>query len=162
MVEKAVGISKSIMKKAREDRREYLVGLMEYMNTPISDRCKVDGGDAFHPKKYCLRVSPKNVSPPPLLNKRGLYTVANVVSAPFDYIGDQKRMVLLPEEVGEKDFLESRSPTFRIDSSTKGHARGPVLRVPTGGRRQKSALDIRLFIRMSVNKLYIFISLSWL
>ncbi|GFX34112.1 transposon Tf2-6 polyprotein [Trichonephila clavipes] len=36
MVEKAVGISKSIMKKAREDRRDYLVGLMEYRNTPIS------------------------------------------------------------------------------------------------------------------------------
>ncbi|GFT79132.1 transposon Tf2-6 polyprotein [Trichonephila clavipes] len=37
MVEEAVGISKSIMKKAREDRRDYLVGLMEYRNTPISD-----------------------------------------------------------------------------------------------------------------------------
>ncbi|GFS71501.1 uncharacterized protein K02A2.6 [Trichonephila clavipes] len=36
MVEKAVVISKSIMKKAREDRRDYLVGLMEYRNTPIS------------------------------------------------------------------------------------------------------------------------------
>ncbi|GFT83783.1 uncharacterized protein K02A2.6 [Trichonephila clavipes] len=36
MVEKAVGITKSIMKKAREDRRDYLVGLMEYRNTPIS------------------------------------------------------------------------------------------------------------------------------
>ncbi|GFT40743.1 uncharacterized protein K02A2.6 [Trichonephila clavipes] len=36
MVQKAVGISKSIMKKAREDRRDYLVGLMEYRNTPIS------------------------------------------------------------------------------------------------------------------------------
>ncbi|GFW42484.1 transposable element Tcb2 transposase [Trichonephila clavipes] len=29
------------------------------------------------------------------------------------------RMVLLPEGVGEKGFLESRSPTFRIDSSRK-------------------------------------------
>ncbi|GFX09140.1 transposon Tf2-6 polyprotein [Trichonephila clavipes] len=36
MVEKAVGISKSIRKKAREDRRDYLVGLMEYRSTPIS------------------------------------------------------------------------------------------------------------------------------
>ncbi|GFU11706.1 transposon Tf2-6 polyprotein [Trichonephila clavipes] len=36
MVEKAVGISKSIMKKAWEDRRDYLVGLMEHRNTPIS------------------------------------------------------------------------------------------------------------------------------
>ncbi|GFS87702.1 hypothetical protein TNCV_2942781 [Trichonephila clavipes] len=52
-------------------------------------------------------------------------------------------MVVLPEEVGEKGFLESRSPTFRIDSSRKGHARGPVLRVPNGGRRQKRALDQR-------------------
>ncbi|GFV56603.1 hypothetical protein TNCV_1247981 [Trichonephila clavipes] len=50
-------------------------------------------------------------------------------------------MVLLPEEVGEKGFLESRSPTFRIDSSRKGHARGSVLRVLTGGRRHKRALD---------------------
>ncbi|GFX37360.1 integrase catalytic domain-containing protein [Trichonephila clavipes] len=36
MVEKAVGISKSIIKKAKEDKRDYLVGLMEYRNTPIS------------------------------------------------------------------------------------------------------------------------------
>ncbi|GFS52282.1 hypothetical protein TNCV_4850111 [Trichonephila clavipes] len=32
---------------------------------------------------------------------------------------NQKRMVLLPEEVGKQGFLESRSPTFRIDSSGK-------------------------------------------
>ncbi|GFS98647.1 hypothetical protein TNCV_4679651 [Trichonephila clavipes] len=32
---------------------------------------------------------------------------------------DQKRMVLQPEEVGEKGFLESHFPTFRIDSSGK-------------------------------------------
>ncbi|GFV19795.1 uncharacterized protein TNCV_480211 [Trichonephila clavipes] len=36
---------------------------------------------------------------------------------------DQKRMVLLPEEVGEKGFLESRSSTFQIDSSGKGMRR---------------------------------------
>ncbi|GFS91591.1 uncharacterized protein K02A2.6 [Trichonephila clavipes] len=36
MVEKAEGIPKSIMKKAREDRQDYLVGLMEYRNIPIS------------------------------------------------------------------------------------------------------------------------------
>ncbi|GFX92973.1 uncharacterized protein K02A2.6 [Trichonephila clavipes] len=36
MVEKAVGIPKSIMKRAREDVRDYLVGLIEYRNTPIS------------------------------------------------------------------------------------------------------------------------------
>ncbi|GFV56545.1 transposon Tf2-6 polyprotein [Trichonephila clavipes] len=35
-LKKAVGISKSIMKKAREDSRDYLVLLMEYRNTPIS------------------------------------------------------------------------------------------------------------------------------
>ncbi|GFV01191.1 transposon Tf2-6 polyprotein [Trichonephila clavipes] len=34
MVEKAVGISKSIMK--RQGKRDYLVGLVEYRNTPIS------------------------------------------------------------------------------------------------------------------------------
>ncbi|GFX59705.1 hypothetical protein TNCV_1777451 [Trichonephila clavipes] len=39
-------------------------------------------------------------------------------------------------EVGEKGFLESRSPTFWIDSSRKGHVRRPALRVPTGSRRQ--------------------------
>ncbi|GFT63014.1 uncharacterized protein TNCV_1607731 [Trichonephila clavipes] len=43
--------------------------------------------------------------------------VANVVPGP------QKRIVLLPEEVGEKGFLEFRSPTFRIDSSGKGMRR---------------------------------------
>ncbi|GFT28390.1 uncharacterized protein K02A2.6 [Nephila pilipes] len=37
MVERAVGIVKRIMRKAREDKRDYLVGLMEYRNTPISD-----------------------------------------------------------------------------------------------------------------------------
>ncbi|GFT48060.1 transposon Tf2-9 polyprotein [Nephila pilipes] len=36
MVERAVGIAKSIMRKAREDKRDYLVGLMEYRNTSIS------------------------------------------------------------------------------------------------------------------------------
>ncbi|GFX99294.1 transposon Tf2-6 polyprotein [Trichonephila clavipes] len=36
MVEKALGFTKSIMKRAREDRRNYLVALMEYRNTPIS------------------------------------------------------------------------------------------------------------------------------
>ncbi|GFU85238.1 uncharacterized protein TNCV_2385451 [Trichonephila clavipes] len=50
---------------------------------------------------------------------RFLPGVANVVRAPFDYVGNQKRKVLLPEGVGEKGFLESRSPTFRIDSSRK-------------------------------------------
>ncbi|GFT36785.1 uncharacterized protein K02A2.6 [Nephila pilipes] len=36
MVERAVGIAKSIMRKAKEDKRDYLVGLMEYRNTLIS------------------------------------------------------------------------------------------------------------------------------
>ncbi|GFX50873.1 hypothetical protein TNCV_2732251 [Trichonephila clavipes] len=78
--------------------------------------------------------------------------VANVVPAPFDYVGDPKRMVLLPEEVGEKGFLKTRSPTFWIDSSRKRHDRGPVFRVPTGGRRQKRALDVKWRFRCSVNK----------
>ncbi|GFU49134.1 hypothetical protein TNCV_573711 [Trichonephila clavipes] len=47
-------------------------------------------------------------------NDPELSHVANVGPTPFDYLGDQTRMVLLPEEVGEKGFLESRSPTFRI------------------------------------------------
>ncbi|GFU49137.1 hypothetical protein TNCV_573741 [Trichonephila clavipes] len=51
------------------------------------------------------------------LQKGGV--VVNVGPTPFHYVGDQKRMVLLPKEVGEKGFLESRSPTFRIDSSRK-------------------------------------------
>ncbi|GFS93332.1 hypothetical protein TNCV_2697871 [Trichonephila clavipes] len=74
--------------------------------------------------------------------------VANVGPTPFDYVGDQKRMVLLPEEVGEKGFLKPRSPMLRIDSFRKGHARGPGLRVPTGSRRHKRTLDARLFFRM--------------
>ncbi|GFV76514.1 hypothetical protein TNCV_4727341 [Trichonephila clavipes] len=40
-----------------------------------------------------------------------------------DQIRNQKRMVLLPEEVGKKGFLESRSPTFRIASFGKGMRR---------------------------------------
>ncbi|GFV66349.1 hypothetical protein TNCV_2784051 [Trichonephila clavipes] len=39
--------------------------------------------------------------------------VLNVVPAPVDDVGDQKRIVLLPEEVGEEGFLESSPPTFR-------------------------------------------------
>ncbi|GFU65876.1 hypothetical protein TNCV_5011741 [Trichonephila clavipes] len=76
--------------------------------------------------------------------------VANVGPTPFDNVGDQKRMVLLPEEVWEKGFQESRSPTFRIDSPRKGHARGPVLRVPTGSRRHKRAPDNHLERSMHV------------
>ncbi|GFT34878.1 hypothetical protein TNCV_3878881 [Trichonephila clavipes] len=53
--------------------------------------------------------------------------VANVVPAPFDYFGDQKRMVLLPEEVGEKDFLESIPLRSEIDSFRKRHAGEPLL-----------------------------------
>ncbi|GFW56875.1 hypothetical protein TNCV_161051 [Trichonephila clavipes] len=69
-----------------------------------------------------------------------LNTVTNVAPAPFDVVGDQKRMMMLPEEVGEKGFLESRSPTFRIDSSRKD------MRM-TGFRgsdwRQKRALELK-------------------
>ncbi|GBL73729.1 Uncharacterized protein K02A2.6 [Araneus ventricosus] len=36
MVERAVGIAKGIMRKAKEDRKDYFVGLMEYRNIPIS------------------------------------------------------------------------------------------------------------------------------
>ncbi|GFW16670.1 uncharacterized protein TNCV_2352921 [Trichonephila clavipes] len=43
--------------------------------------------------------------------------------ASIQLVPNQKRMLLLPEEVGEKGFLESRSPTFRIDSSGKGMQR---------------------------------------
>ncbi|GFU36304.1 hypothetical protein TNCV_559401 [Trichonephila clavipes] len=57
---------------------------------------------------------------PPLLvfafsgvHKAGIRGVANVVPAPVDGVGNQKRMVLLPKIVGEKDFLQSTSPTFR-------------------------------------------------
>ncbi|GFS53772.1 hypothetical protein TNCV_731551 [Trichonephila clavipes] len=56
-------------------------------------------------------------SPTPLKRKEEF--VANVIRAPFDYVVNQKRMVWLPEGVGEKGFLESHSPTFRIDSSGK-------------------------------------------
>ncbi|GFU54696.1 hypothetical protein TNCV_1037431 [Trichonephila clavipes] len=46
---------------------------------------------------------------------------------PEDDVGDGERMVFLPEIVGEKGFLESTSLTFRIDSSRKTHAGGPLL-----------------------------------
>ncbi|GFU36244.1 hypothetical protein TNCV_558901 [Trichonephila clavipes] len=42
--------------------------------------------------------------------------------APVDDVGDQKRMVLLPEEVGEEGFLEPVPLHSEIDSSRKGHA----------------------------------------
>ncbi|GFX57438.1 hypothetical protein TNCV_3138571 [Trichonephila clavipes] len=45
--------------------------------------------------------------------------VVNVIRVPFDYVGNQKRMVWLPERVGEKGFLENPFPTSRIDSSGK-------------------------------------------
>ncbi|GFY02281.1 hypothetical protein TNCV_3501632 [Trichonephila clavipes] len=52
---------------------------------------------------------------------------------------DRKRKVLLPEEVGEKGFLESRFPAFRIDSSGKGMQRtgfeGPDWQVAEGHKR---------------------------
>ncbi|GFU11797.1 hypothetical protein TNCV_2403001 [Trichonephila clavipes] len=63
-------------------------------------------------------VIPK-VVPGVNISNKIIWGVANVIRAPFDYVGNQKRMVLLPEGVGEKGFLESRSPTFRIDSFRK-------------------------------------------
>ncbi|GFY16983.1 retrovirus-related Pol polyprotein from transposon 297 [Trichonephila clavipes] len=51
-------------------------------------------------------------TPTPLTRRKEEFA-ANVVPAPFDDVGDQKRMVLLPEEVGEECFLESSPPTFR-------------------------------------------------
>ncbi|GFX52326.1 hypothetical protein TNCV_5037531 [Trichonephila clavipes] len=50
-------------------------------------------------------------------------------------------MVWLPEGVGEKGFLESRSPTSRIDSSGKDMRRTGF--DSTGRRRHKRALDER-------------------
>ncbi|GFT23332.1 hypothetical protein TNCV_2016241 [Trichonephila clavipes] len=47
----------------------------------------------------------------------------------------------VPRKWGEKGLLESRSPTFRIDSS-KRTCGGPVLRVPRRERRDKRALDL--------------------
>ncbi|GFW02860.1 uncharacterized protein K02A2.6 [Trichonephila clavipes] len=44
MVEKAVGISKSIIKRAREDRLDYLVGSMEYRNIPVAHTGIFEGG----------------------------------------------------------------------------------------------------------------------
>ncbi|GFW16606.1 hypothetical protein TNCV_2352291 [Trichonephila clavipes] len=66
---------------------------------------------------------------------------ANVAPAPVDDVADQERMLLLPEEVGEKCFLESMCPLHsEIDSSNKGYAR-TVLRVPAG-REQKRAPSV--------------------
>ncbi|GFX95737.1 hypothetical protein TNCV_4886631 [Trichonephila clavipes] len=44
---------------------------------------------------------------------------------PDDDVGDGERVVLLPEIIGEKHFLESLPLRSQIDSSRKGHARGP-------------------------------------
>ncbi|GFW38123.1 hypothetical protein TNCV_601991 [Trichonephila clavipes] len=64
----------------------------------------------------------RDLNPGPLAYKKGgivyyflkiLRCVVNVVPAPFDDVGDQERIVLLPEEVGKKGFLESSPPTFR-------------------------------------------------
>ncbi|GFS52596.1 hypothetical protein TNCV_4852251 [Trichonephila clavipes] len=63
-------------------------------------------------------------------------SVANVVPALVDDVGDQERMVLLPEEVGEKGFLELIPLCSEIDSSRKRHVGGPLLgsRLKAGGR----------------------------
>ncbi|GFV87212.1 uncharacterized protein TNCV_5114301 [Trichonephila clavipes] len=62
---------------------------------------------------------------------------------PDDDVGDGEWMVLLlPEIVGEKGFLESTSPTFRIDLSRKGHARGPDLSVRLGAEGRNVILMI--------------------
>ncbi|GFX84746.1 hypothetical protein TNCV_125141 [Trichonephila clavipes] len=53
--------------------------------------------------------------------------VANVVPASVDDVGDQERMVLLPEEIGDKGFLESIPLRSERDSSRKRHAVGPLL-----------------------------------
>ncbi|GFU72461.1 hypothetical protein TNCV_481311 [Trichonephila clavipes] len=42
-----------------------------------------------------------------------MYTVTIIIMIPDDDVGDGERMVLLPEIVGEKGFLESISPMFR-------------------------------------------------
>ncbi|GFU70955.1 hypothetical protein TNCV_3349781 [Trichonephila clavipes] len=54
-------------------------------------------------------------------------------------------MVWLPEEVGEKGFLESRSLLTRVPDRLlqKEACKRTVVRVPTGGRRQKRTLDIK-------------------
>ncbi|GFV93223.1 hypothetical protein TNCV_385871 [Trichonephila clavipes] len=47
-----------------------------------------------------------------------------------DDVGDQERMVLLPEEMGQKGFLESSPPTFRDRLFQKKACARTVFRVP--------------------------------
>ncbi|GFX59694.1 hypothetical protein TNCV_1777341 [Trichonephila clavipes] len=69
--------------------------------------------------------------------------VANVVPAPVDDVGDQKRMVLLPEEVGEEGFIESSPPTFRDGLVYKKACGRTVVRVPAGSRNMLCMYSVR-------------------
>ncbi|GFW57943.1 hypothetical protein TNCV_1418901 [Trichonephila clavipes] len=48
-------------------------------------------------------------------------------STPVGDVRDQERIVLLPELVRERGFLESNPLRSEIDSSKKEHVRGPLL-----------------------------------
>ncbi|GFW65100.1 hypothetical protein TNCV_393661 [Trichonephila clavipes] len=80
-------------------------------------RCNRDRealGMQLNPPPLCARAAKEKAKPNNhLLPGEQRYRVHG------ELVKDQMRMVLLPEEVGEKGFLESHSPTIRIDSSGK-------------------------------------------
>ncbi|GFV63015.1 integrase catalytic domain-containing protein, partial [Trichonephila clavipes] len=112
--EKKVGVAKVKTKFGsflRPVRKLYLLEVMEKnkssvhpTNSPLFSDVN-EGSHLLYSEKLILYLKDLFV-----LRKEDF--VVKVVPVPFDYVGDQKRMVLLPEEVGEKGFLESRSPTF--------------------------------------------------
>ncbi|GFU50248.1 hypothetical protein TNCV_300821 [Trichonephila clavipes] len=65
-------------------------------------------------------------------------TVANIIPKPVDDVRDQEGTVILPQEVGEKGFLESISPSFQYRLRQRTCA-GTDLRVPAESREQKCA-----------------------
>ncbi|GFV82611.1 uncharacterized protein TNCV_1618401 [Trichonephila clavipes] len=95
---------------------DHMDGILE-LNTHLAVR-PVEFELAQDGVEYCGHVVGVGKQSPAQLKRKEEF-VANVVPAPFNYVGDRKRMVLLPEEVREMGFLESRSFTFRIDSSGK-------------------------------------------
>ncbi|GFY15165.1 hypothetical protein TNCV_1569781 [Trichonephila clavipes] len=61
---------------------------------------------------------------------------------PDDDVGDGERIMLLPEIVGEKGFLESSSSTFRDKTPLEKDMCEDRLSVPVGNKEQKRAPSV--------------------
>ncbi|GFX80357.1 uncharacterized protein TNCV_3931101 [Trichonephila clavipes] len=131
-----------------ESRTKKKIRILESWRRRAAIRRKYQKADIAS-GKYNLRTLKISVSLGELVkvNWKGEFVMI-IIMTPHDDVGVGERMLLLPEIVGEKGSLESFSPTFRIDSSKKGHAGGPVLRILAGSRRQKRALDVKWQFRM--------------